>query len=641
MNVFVFDRQAALKLVSVSVDGVNLPKLFTLSDMQLSITSTNFTPSAIVSVDGRDVNSFLAAQDATIPGHDPDANYNQMLFNQASHSIMQTEASASYWPGYFFANNGLFLGNSTNIVFENGTSKSFDIVAYTSADFSNVQNGNQFFNEFCTGNTTVGNATSASTTASASANPSTATATPIGYPSPIAIMSDLAVGGYFLDEGDLNNVAVLSIPSFDPLPSTPSLLAEFSDTVTSVIRNATSAGKDKLIIDLRGNAGGTTELAYDTFRQLFPTIEPYGGFRLRSIEALNQIGQAASQIFANTTLPETLSPELQGVWGEVFNYKEDYNASNQPFDSWSSVFGPNEIYGDNFTALIRRNNSSPYIDAQGQLTIYGYGSRSNVNLTQPFEAKNIVLLQDGLCASTCAIFTEFMKTQGNVQSIVLGGRPQNGPMQGIGRTKGAEYSSWSVIHGYAVAVFGFANVEQRKALANTPLGALYNATQFAVRTLSANTGVNARNNYRQGDTTQTPLQFVYEAADCRLWYTPAMIFNVTATWAAVARAQWGVNGTSMCVQNSTKGEGSLSSGNITVPGTPIISLADAGGNLNSTTGLPDTSSSSSGNYTGPSFTSSGNGPAVQSTSGAGRLMRMGLAPAVGFGLITSVVMASL
>ena len=44
-----------------------------------------------------------------------------------------------------------------------------------------------------------------------------------------------------------------------------------------------------------------------------------------------------------------------------------------------------------------------------------------------------------------------------------------------------------------------------------------------------------------------PAQFVYEAADCRLFYEPSMIINVTAIWKKAADAAWG---TAKCVAGS-------------------------------------------------------------------------------------------
>lgn len=46
--------------------------------------------------------------------------------------------------------------------------------------------------------------------------------------------------------------------------------------------------------------------------------------------------------------------------------------------------------------------------------------------------------------------------------------------------------------------------------------------------------VNSRDGIREGDTTQTPLQFVYEPADCRIYYTHEMVVDQEAVWKSVA-----------------------------------------------------------------------------------------------------------
>lgn len=51
----------------------------------------------------------------------------------------------------------------------------------------------------------------------------------------------------------------------------------------------------------------------------------------------------------------------------------------------------------------------------------GYGTRTN--FTQPFAAEDVILLYDGYCASTCSLFSEFLRVQAGVRSITFGGRP--------------------------------------------------------------------------------------------------------------------------------------------------------------------------------------------------------------------------
>jgi hypothetical protein len=74
--------------------------------------------------------------------------------------------------------------------------------------------------------------------------------------------------------------------------------------------------------------------------------------------------------------------------------------------------------------------------------------------------------------------------------------------------------------------------------------------------------LNIKNGIAEGDETQTPLQFVYDAADCRIWWTAEMLFDVTAIWRKVADVAFGVNGSAPfadgCVAGSTNQNTSLS-----------------------------------------------------------------------------------
>jgi hypothetical protein len=60
--------------------------------------------------------------------------------------------------------------------------------------------------------------------------------------------------------------------------------------------------------------------------------------------------------------------------------------------------------------------------------------------------------------------------------------------------------------------------------------------------------VNARNAHSSDNPDGTPLQFVYEAANCRLFYQFEDLLDITHTWSRIANVAWG-NGT--CVPGST------------------------------------------------------------------------------------------
>jgi hypothetical protein len=152
---------------------------------------------------------------------------------------------------------------------------------------------------------------------------------------------------------------------------------------------------------------------------------------------------------------------------------------------------------------------------------------------RPFEPQNIILFYDRVCASTCALFSESMTAQAGVNTVVIGGRPFFGFMQAVGGVKGVDVWSWTDV---------LATVNDTRSLSvdasNNAFLDEYTDLPFR-RSVNGDGYVNVRDSIRQGDVTQTPLQFVYEPAGCRIFYTREMITDVAAIWRAVADVSWG------------------------------------------------------------------------------------------------------
>lgn len=91
--------------------------------------------------------------------------------------------------------------------------------------------------------------------------------------------------------------------------------------------------------------------------------------------------------------------------------------------------------------------------------------------------------------------------------------------------------------------------------------------------------VNLRNNVRQGDESLTPSQFIYEAADCRPFYTPQQIRDQSLVWEAAYSARWQ---DAPCVEGST-GQQSSAPGLSYFPNVGAASNADDEGTGDSTT----------------------------------------------------------
>ena len=185
----------------------------------------------------------------------------------------------------------------------------------------------------------------------------------------------------------------------------------------------------------------------------------------------------------------------------------------------------------------------------GGIYVSGYLNRSNIT-TQPFAAEDIVVVYDGYCASTCTIFSELMTTQGHVKTIALGGRPNKDIIQAVGGVKGTLtanriIASYDRLTKYYIGTNDFPysyilyGVELPFKIQHYHDADYYNTTALGAYSdlplwRSTDSVVNARDGIGPHDPTQTPLQFIYQPADCRIYYTADMIVDETAVWKTVA-----------------------------------------------------------------------------------------------------------
>jgi hypothetical protein len=270
---------------------------------------------------------------------------------------------------------------------------------------------------------------------------------------------------------------------------------------------------------------------FSVFKQLFPQINPYHAARLRATDELDFIGSRLAQVpYDNATY-------------ELINYEALETSNYTNFASWSQVFGPFELYGDNFTSLVQSNFSDQIqtIDGDGFI-VTGYLNRSQ-GFTQPFTEDNMVLVYDGNCASACAQFSELMKVQTQVPSVVFGGRPQYGQMQAVGSVRGFDVIEFSEIKSITTSSLEIAK------LYNISLPETLTLPSTADSPLKISlASINSGNIIRLGDETNTPTEFLYDAAECRLFWTAENLIDVTTIWQRTAVYRWG-NGA--CVQGST------------------------------------------------------------------------------------------
>ena len=96
-----------------------------------------------------------------------------------------------------------------------------------------------------------------------------------------------------LSDPAYSSIAVLSVPSFVGLG--PEELS-FQAVATAFIADAVAAGKTKLIVDVSANGGGTILQGYNLFKNLFPSLVPYGATRFRAHQAFDIMGETVSAV---------------------------------------------------------------------------------------------------------------------------------------------------------------------------------------------------------------------------------------------------------------------------------------------------------------------------------------------------------
>jgi hypothetical protein len=182
------------------------------------------------------------------------------------------------------------------------------------------------------------------------------------------------------------------------------------------------------------------------------------------------------------------------------------------------------------------------------------GSRPTV-----FEAKNVVMFTDALCGSSCASFHEELKNIAGVRAVTVGGRPENKPIQTVTGSKGGEVVPMFLFPEYAGLLLnvsssiGVSSVKSNDATLST----IANVPRVAVRAGDGGSRVQSQDQIRKGDSTATPLQFVYEASDCKIFYTAESYADPDAAW----KQAWDAySNESKCVSGSTKHKSSISGG---------------------------------------------------------------------------------
>ena len=195
-----------------------------------------------------------------------------------------------------------------------------------------------------------------------------------------------------------------------------------------------------------------------------------------------------------------------------------------------AILDPVTLRGDRFTAY----QFTPLNETSAAFNVSGTGSRADLP-PAVFAPENVVLLTDGTCGSTCTLFSYLMIQQLGIKATVIGGRPRAGPMQSIAGVEGAQIF---FLQDIAAAASAALTLQPEANVTGSELALLDEGYALTRAASPANPGaVNGKNAFMRADAT-TPLQFLYQPANCRFFYTADMLYSPLAVWKRAVDATW-------------------------------------------------------------------------------------------------------
>ncbi|PLN76811.1 hypothetical protein BDW42DRAFT_198772 [Aspergillus taichungensis] len=445
--------------------------------------------SLVMSIDGVNANEYLEKLSRVVNynhynAHDPDALYN-ILFPSNAHTL----------------GNRLWPGLARTLKFKDSTKITVETLAELLTPLTHFpwRDGPSLYDKLCVDSD---KATEDFTRRPESVDLSEDMSLE-GYPKPFSHAQGDQLTGYLPDHPALQNTAVLSVPSFITENKD-----SFARAAKNLINNATAQVRRKMIIDICSNGGGSGTASLNLFKLVFPEKQIYTASRYRAHEDLN--------------LLEKIHPKgdsiTRGEWiywaGVAVTPDMEHNVT-----FWEKLYGHDETVGTKSSILTACIDAK--LQSQEGKPVCGYGPVLLDLNAAAFKAEDIL----------------FIMLEQNAKTIAFGGRPQKAKMQTISAVRGGinariEKLSLLVTKGHEKADELQAYDQTLPTLPISKLG------------LASTGGFDVQSTFSLDDD-QLPMQFTYEPAGCRRFYTVDNVLSQESVWADASKAVFENEG---CVQ---------------------------------------------------------------------------------------------
>ncbi|KAI0052380.1 hypothetical protein FA95DRAFT_1392982 [Auriscalpium vulgare] len=201
------------------------------------------------------------------------------------------------------------------------------------------------------------------------------------------------IKSYILDD---KKTGVMFIGSFE------GDFVQFQTDTVAAINQFKASGVTNLLIDITNNGGGFVCLGLFLHQYLAGSNIGYPGFQ--SSMRANPLAQKIVAADVAQGIDDTLAFYGANNWAFFNNtpFPADFNYMKPP--------APNVVNG------ISDPTSQRFFDICTPFNV-------DVPPTPPFDLKNVAIVGNGNCASTCSLFTTLMNEKHNTRSAVFGGKP--------------------------------------------------------------------------------------------------------------------------------------------------------------------------------------------------------------------------
>jgi hypothetical protein len=334
-----------------------------LGDAHLQQSGTkNVSP--IESINDTRVAEYLESYASLQSLQDRDAQYNR-LFPSLARSITNTPTNPN---GIWYTTTDWTDGSQLSLRYSNGTIQTVERTATPSERYFSYQNGTELYTVNCLPQSLP--------TASSSSSGAEEASEITGLPDTKWRNSDNSIAGYFSNLTGLEDTAIMFLPTFSSSPEqTAQVAADF-------LRNASTAGKKNILIDVAANPGGYMSIGIDLFRIFFPGAFPYTATRYRAHDAAKYLTKAYSR---DTKLDSS----------NIFAFRQMVQPNQKTgFSSWQDLYGPHEILESLSSSLLANFNYTA--TSTKVYPINGYGPAPLNPSRALFATENITIVSSSI-----------------------------------------------------------------------------------------------------------------------------------------------------------------------------------------------------------------------------------------------------